>query len=64
MVAFDQPLNCIDERNRTDDIKKLIKATDDFMIYTGILNYSLPIYHYYPTQTWKKFVAAADVLFK
>jgi hypothetical protein len=57
-------LNCIDERNRTEDITKLIKATDDFMVYTGILNYSLPIYTYYPTKTWKKFVNAADVLFK
>ena len=64
MVAFDQALDCIDERKRTPKITELIKAVDDFFTYSGQLSFSLPIYRIYPTKTWKKFVAASDIVYE
>ena len=64
VVAFDQPLNCIDERKRNQKIDKLINAVDDFLALAGQLGFSAPIYRYYPTKQWKKFVASSDIVYK
>jgi hypothetical protein len=64
VVAFDQPLNCIDERKRTPKIDKLINAVDELFYLSRQLSFSLPIYRYYPTKEWKKFVAASDIVYR
>jgi hypothetical protein len=64
VVAFDQRLQCIDENNRTPFVTKVVSAIDDFFTYTGRLIFSVPIWMYYPTEDWKKFVSAADFVYE
>ena len=64
VVAFDKPLNCLDERSRTAKMTRLIQAVDEFFEYSGKLSYQLPIYRYYPTKMWKKFVTASDIVYE
>ena len=64
VVAFDRPLNCIDEIKRTAKIDNLIKAVDEVFYLTKQLSFSLPIYRFYPTKQWKKFVASSDIVYK
>lgn len=64
VVAFDKPLNCLDERARTAEMTKLIQAVDEFFEYSGKLSFQLPLYRIYPTKMWKKFVIAADIVYK
>jgi hypothetical protein len=64
VVAFDQPLNCINENKRTPFITKVINAIDDLFLYSGRLMFSLPVWRYYPTKDWRKFVYACDIVYK
>ena len=63
MVAFNKPIKCLDEGNRTSEVTKLAQAVDELLQYAGILMYS-PIYRFYPTKMWKKFESASDIVFR
>ena len=63
-IAFDQRLNCVDEKKRLDDVNKLVTCINIFFIQAGRLIFSPPIWKLYPTKDWVEFETASRYIFK
>ena len=61
MVCFERRLGCLDRNERFAE--QMIKANRDIFIIGGILKFSLPLFKYFPTPKWNKFLAAEDFFY-
>lgn len=62
IMAFDERINCIDEKKRTEEAKLFIKHSSTTLIYAGKLFYSV-LWKFYPTKDWKLFVESMDFIY-
>lgn len=63
IIAFDQRIHCIDEKNSSPFATKAVENVDNFIYLIGQLIFSLPFWKIFPTKDWKKFEASADVVY-
>jgi|LakMenEpi03Aug12_release.lakeMendotaPanAssembly.Ray.scaffolds.fasta_scaffold1513474_1 hypothetical protein len=62
-MAFDERIQCIDEKKRTEEAKLFILHMTRSLEYAGKLMYSF-LYKYYPTKDWKYLVESFDQIYR
>lgn len=63
LVAFDRRLNGLHEKTRSQELKGLMKDILIYLTTTNELLFSVPIWQYYPSKTYKEFEKASDRIF-
>jgi hypothetical protein len=63
VAAFDKRIECLDDSKRTADVEEFVQSVDDLFTLSGELGFDIPLWQYFPTKNWRKFVKAADLVF-
>lgn len=64
VVAFDYRIECINEKEASEEAIKLFDAIPKYSIYTAELFYGLPLWKYYRTAKWIQFEETSDFIYE
>lgn len=63
-ITFDQRLKCMDDETRTESVRILNQAIDEFSVYAGRLFFQAPFWKIYPTKDWVIFEKTGTIIYK